>query len=307
MDEAPTTTVEPSTERPRSGRRTRIWLIAGGTLLILLLVAVVVWRLIGGGDLQRLAGAPDATLQAGTARVAVAATVEDVPIVERFTLTVAEGEADLAGQRAHLRREMPGIADIPLLNQLLPEPVELLHDGRDTYLRLPVDGERSWVRLSATEDDAVGPGTTAPGLTNPAAALALLQVLDGLPEARGEENVRGQPSTRFRVLVDLDRAVEGLSGRAEDVARALRALRGSNRLPMDVWLDADDRVTRLRYAVRPELPGLGAIVVISDLELYAFGTDVDIETPRPSEIVDIPADRLRELDLLGWLQQLLGS
>lgn len=306
MDDLSTTTAEPTTEQPRSVKRG--WLIAGGLVLVVLLAAIVVWRLVGGGDLQRLAGAPDATIGAGTARVAVVATVTDVPIVERFTLTVAEGEADLADQRAHLRREMPGFAEIPLLNRLLPEAVELLHDGRDTYLRLPVDGERAWVRLSEAQNDAaVGPGTSAPGLTNPAAALALLHVLDGRPEVREDETVRGQPSTRFRVLIDLDRAVDGLSGRAEDVARALRQLRGSNRLPMDVWLDDDDRVTRLRYAVRPELPGLGRITITSDLELFDFGTDVDIRAPSPGEIVDVPADRLRELDLLGWLQQLLGS
>lgn len=306
MDEESTTTVEPETEQPRSGRRG--WLIAGGVVLVLLLIALVVWRLLGGGDLQRLAGAPEATLSAGTARVAVVATVTDVPIVERFTLTVAEGKADLADQRAHLRREMPGFAQIPLLNRLLPEAVELLHDGRDTYLRLPVEGERAWVRLSEAQDDAaVGPGTSAPGLTNPAAALALLHVLDGKPQVREDETVRGQPSTRFRVLIDLDRAVDGLSGRSEDVARALRQMRGSNRLPMDVWLDDEDRVTRLRYAVRPELSGLGKITITSDLELYDFGTEVDIRTPSPAEIVDVPADRIRDLDLLGWLQSLLGS
>ncbi|HVM15805.1 MAG TPA: hypothetical protein VM287_15935 [Egibacteraceae bacterium] len=302
MDGA-TITAEPASD-PRNSRR--VWAIAGAVILGLLLVAFIVWRLVGGGDLQRLAGAPDATIAAGTARVAVVATVEDVPIVERFTLTVAEGEAELAEQRAHLRREMPGLGNIPLLNRLLPEAVELLHDGRDTYVRLPVDGQRSWVRLSEAENDAAaGPGTTAPGLTNPVAALALLHVLDGMPEVRGQETVRGQPSTRFRVLVDLDRAVDALSGRARDVAVALRQLRGSNRLPMDVWLDADDRVTRLRYMVRPELRGVGPITVTSDLELYDFGTDVDIRTPSPAEIVQVPADRLRGLDLLDWLRDLL--
>lgn len=305
MGQPSTITAESTDGRRRRGRG---WAIVGAVVAVVLLVAFVVWRLVGGGDLQRLAGAPDATIAAGTARVAVVATVEDVPIVDQFTLTVAEGEADLAEQRAHLRREMGGLGSIPLVNRLLPEAVEMIHDGRDTYLRLPVDGERSWVRLSDADNDAAaGPGATAPGLTNPAAALALLHVLDGMPEVRGEETVRGQPSTRFRVLIDLDRAIEGLSGRAQDVARALRQLRGSNRLPMDVWLDDDDRVTRLRYAVRPELPTIGPLTITSDLELYDFGTPVDIQTPAPGEIVDVPAAQLRELDLLGRLRNLLAS
>lgn len=291
---------------PVAGRaRRRRWLLAGGLALVVLLAALAAWRLAGGGDLQRLAGAPDATVAARTAQVAIVATVEGVPVVSPFTLSVADGAVDLGAHRARLRREIPGASAVPLLDRLLPEPVEILHDGGDSYLRLPVGGDRPWIRLDEQDDAGAGPGFGTPSLTNPAAALGLLRALEGMPEVVGEETVRDQPSTRFRVHVDLDRAADALSGRAEDVARGLRRLRGRNDLPLDVWLDADDRVTRLRYAVEPEVPGLSRITVVTDLELYDFGSAVDIEPPDPEEIGTVPAERIRDLDAFAWLRALL--
>lgn len=277
-------------------------MIAGGVLAVLT-VAMVAWRLVGGPDLQRVAAAPDATIEAGTARIAVVGAVEGVPLLGPFTLTVAEGEVDFARQRALLHRQVPGVSGVPLLSRLLPEPIELLHDGRATYLRLPVDGQRAWVRLTDLPDDPVtDPSAAAPGLSNPAAALGLLRALDGVPEVLGEENVRGQSSTRMRVTVDLDAAADALTGRAEDIARGLGRLRGRGDLPMEVWLDGDNRVTRLRYAVETSVAGVSRITLVTDLELYDFGVAVDIRTPAAGDIVDASPEQLREFSPLDRLR-----
>lgn len=281
----------------------RRWLLAGGVITLVAVVVLAGWRLVGGGDLERVARAPDATTRAGTARVAVDVTVEGVPVVGPFTLVVAEGEVDFTEQEARLRREVPGAAAIPLLDEL-SEPMELLHDGGVSYLRLPLRGEQAWMVVGEPGDPAGG-GQLTPGLSNPAAALALLRVLEGMPEPLGEELVRGQPSTRFRVQVDLRRAADALSGRAAAVAQGLRRLRGRDDLPIDVWIDEADRVTRLRYAVEPEVAGT-RITVVSDLELWDFGTPVDITAPTPAELVPAPADVLRRVDPLGLLRALLG-
>lgn len=293
----------PDRGRDDARRGLRRWLLAGGLITLVTVVVLVGWRLVGGGDLERVARAPDATTRAGTARVAVDVTVEGVPVVGPFTLVVAEGEVDFTAQEARLRREVPGAAAIPLLDEL-SEPMELLHDGGVSYLRLPLRGEQAWMVVGEPGDPAGG-GQLTPGLSNPAAALALLRVLEGMPEPLAEELVRGQPSTRFRVQVDLRRAADALSGRAADVAQSLRRLRGRDDLPIDVWIDEADRVTRLRYAVEPEVAGT-RITVVSDLELWDFGTPVDITAPTPAELVPAPADVLRRVDPLGLLRGLLG-
>lgn len=307
MDDASTTPPDRTlVADPVAGRvPRRRWLVAGGAGVVVLLALVAAWRLTGGGDLQRLAGAPDATVAARTAQVAIVATVEGVPVVSPFTLSVADGAVDFEAHRARLRRDIPGASAVPLLDRVLPAPVEIVHDGGDSYLRLPTGGDRPWIRLDEQDDAGAGPDIGTPSLTNPAAALGLLRALEGMPEVLGEETVRDQPSTHFRVHVDLDRAADALSGRAEDVARGLRRLRGRNDLPLDVWLDADDRVTRLRYAVEPEIPGLSRITVVTDLELSDFGTAVEIEPPAPDEIGRVPAERLRDLDAFTWLRALL--
>lgn len=293
------------TAGPRRGRRRR-WGLAAGVGLVALIAFVVVWRLVGGGDLQRLAGAADATIAAGTARVAVVGTVEGVPLVGPFTLTVAEGEVDLAGQRARLLRQVPGVSSVPLLDRLLPEPVEILHDRGASYLRLPIGAERAWVRLGEPEDLTEHPDLVGPGLANPAAALGLLRALEGLPRVDGPDVVRGQASTRFRVTVDLERAANVLSGRARDVALGLRRIRGRNDLSLDVWLDDADRVTRLRYRVEPELGG-ARISLTTDLELFDFGIPVAIRAPAADALVSLPTGRVRDLDPLRWLRGLLGG
>lgn len=307
MDDASTTPPDRTlVAAPVAGRvPRRRWLVAGGAAVVVLLALVAAWRLTGGGDLQRLAGAPDATVAARTAQVAIIATVEGVPVVSPFTLSVADGAVDFEAHRARLRRDIPGASVVPLLDRVLPAPVEIVHDGGDSYLRLPTGGDRPWIRLDEQDDAGAGPDIGTPSLTNPAAALGLLRALEGMPEVLGEETVRDQPSTHFRVHVDLDRAADALSGRAEDVARGLRRLRGRNDLPLDVWLDADDRVTRLRYAVEPEIPGLSRITVVTDLELSDFGTAVEIEPPAADEIGRVPAERLRDLDAFTWLRALL--
>lgn len=303
MGQPSTTTPEQVADARRA--RGRRWLVAGGVVLVVLATLVVVWRLAGGGDLQRVARAPDATIAAGTAQVAVVGAVEGLPIIGPFALTLAEGEVDLPGQRAHLRRDLAGASGIPLLDRLLPGPVEVVHIGRATYLRLPVDGERAWTRLGDDEDAADQPDLTGPGLTNPVAALGLLRALDGVPQVVGEEAVRGQPSTRYRVRIDLDEAAAALTGRAEDVARGLRRLHGRTVLPLTVWLDGDDRITRLRYVLESELAG-SRVTVTTDLELFDFGATVDIRAPSPEQLVPFPAEGLRDLDLFARLRELLG-
>lgn len=301
MDSTATTT-----DAPRRGRlpRHRGWLLGAGAAVCVLALAFAAWQLVGGSDLQRLGRAADATLAAGSARVAVSATVEGVPVVGPFTLFIAEGELDLRRQRARLRREVPGVSALPLLDRLVPEPVQLLHDGAVTYVRLPVEGERVWVRL-AGDEAANGPAAPGPGLSNPAAALGLLRALEGAPEVVGSERVRGQPSTRYRVIVDLGRAADVLTGRAEELARALRRLRGRDDLVLEVWLDDEDRVTRLRYVLEPDLAGT-RITLTTDLELHDFGLPVDIEPPQAGELMEVPVSRLRELDPLRRLRELLA-
>lgn len=289
---------------PAARGRGRRWaLVAGAVALVLLVAALVAWRVLGGPHLQRLAEAPEATLAAGSSRVAIAVEVEGVPLLGPFTLAVAEGELDLKDQRARLERALPGVSAVPLLDRLLPEPVELVHDGAAAYLRLPIEGEHAWVRLAGT-DSTEGPGATGPGLSNPAAALGLLRALEGLPEEAGHETVRGQPSTRYRVVVDLDEASDVLSGRAADAAEALRRLRGRSELPLGVWLDDDGRVTRLRYAVEPELPSVPRVTLTTDVELFDFGLPVDIRPPDPADVVEVDFTDLPVLDPLAWLREL---
>jgi hypothetical protein len=250
----------------------------------------------------RLSRAPDATIAAGTAGVAVTTQVAGLPIVRDFTLDVGRGDVDFAAQQARVVREIPGVAALPFVGAVV-EPVEVRFDAGDVYVRLPVAGERRWVRVRQGE----GPVElrTGGGLGNPAAVLGLLQILDGGPEEVGEEPVREVTTSRFRIVVDLDEAIARLGDGAAEVARGIRLVHGEARLPMEVWLDDRDRVRRLRYATSVDLAGFAEVQLTTDLELFAFGGPVDTAPPDAEQLVTVPDVRLRELDPLGRLRDLL--
>lgn len=111
---------------------------------------------------------------------------------------------------------------------------------------------------------------------------------DGRAVVVGRERVGGVPTTRARLTL------------------------GSARLfglppwtPVDIWVDADDRLRRL--AVRlPALPATAAdgVVLSLRLELRDYGVPVTVEPPDPGQVV---ADEALVGMLLSWFSGRVGS
>lgn len=287
--------------RPGPWWRRRGPLAVAGVLALIVVVALSV--LLRANPVAQVLAAVDRTLDAGTARTRVTTTVEGVPLVPRLRLVVADGELEFTSQRAALSRELPGLAQLPLVGERLA-PVELRFDRGDVYLRLPVRGQRRWVRVRASDPEAAG-ARTGPGLGNPIALLGLLQALRD-SERLGDSQVDGVPTTRSRVSIDLEDAAARLDDAAARVAEALRTLHGRAELTLDVWIDRELRIRRIRYATDVPLSGLGELAVSTDLDLFDFGVPVSVAPPRDSDLVRLPDLDLGELDPLQRLRELLG-
>ena len=297
------------TQPPAGGRRRPSpWLIAGAALSVvaaMVLLVVVLTDTPGA----RIARSVDATMAQGSARTTITGIAADLPILGDVRLSVAEGEVDLDAQTARLERELPFLAGVPLPGLTDVGTVELVFAGGDAWVRPPVAGERSWVKVTEAGRDAPldepEPAATAPGLGNPLAILGLLRAIEGTPDETGEEDVEGVTTTRYRVLVDVD-AVRGQVGEeSEGLLDGLERLHPDGAVPMDVWIDDDDLIRQVAYEGEVDLAGLTQLRLGAEVTFDDFGTAVDIAPPSDDEVVDVSPEALRDIDPLALLLELV--
>jgi len=198
-----------------------------------------------------------------------------------------EGVADLAVRRARVSQSLffTDRATAALTGQLdddpgahdLPGDSEMIYDGANAYIR--VGG--SWTGFFLA--DPGGPR----GPNDPLWPLDALFGASGDAVEIGPEAVRGVPTTRHRLTVDLARADAALPAGVSVPSGPYRSLRA---LPAEVWLDAAGLARRI--SVMNSEPGTADAQVWSIVELWDFGVAADITPPGPDEVL-APAEAYR--------------
>ena len=161
----------------------------------------------------------------------------------------------------------------------VPPKISMISEGTTAYLLVPVapGAPPQWAKIDAA---TLTKGATGglPSGTNPLDSFEQLRAVDAEIEDLGEEDVRGTKTTHFRTTLDLTKALDAVPD-----PRAAAALAGMDAVPVDVWLDEDDRPRRQRMTF--ELPGgLGKMTLT--IEAFDFGKPVDIELPPADQVVD---------------------
>lgn len=251
--------------------------------------------------LQRVTEAAANTAEAGTARFDLTIKTEDTGAGDGRQPVMVVGEEDFEAQQRNLTFVGP------------EGDLEVVVDDTDVYVQVPATEDEDWARieLDALMQDDVGFGGVG-GLPfqSPQDNLAVLE--DAVTAAaQGEEgDVRGDPSTRYDLTVDLEAAAqEG----ADDTRGALSAAAeqsGITELDMQVWVNGDDMVNRISYSLdlaqadtgevasELETEGVDAEVsepsgrVIVNVEYYDFGAEVTIDIPDDADVVDIDEDEI---------------
>jgi hypothetical protein len=256
-----------------------------------------------------IASAGTATLDTGTARVAVEVTVAgangDPVTVEgdgvvdfehaRSELTI--DLSALAGGLAGLGEAMPAMAE-----SYFDRPMRSVQDGAVAYacaefFTMVLGSECLRVDVGAT----TGLGAAGAGLASPggADATSLLRLLGGTEavEELGTETLFGAETTHYRGTITTERALAELP---DDAAEALRG--ALDRLGIDdatlargvdVWIDADGLVRRIRQESAAPGGQDGSLVTVVSFE--RFGVDAT---------VDIPDDAVDAGDLIGQFGRL---
>lgn len=264
-------------------------------LLVLLVLTALVGACSKGPEdraqsaREILLAAPARTLAARTSRVAVSVVLEGSDANTSFS---GDGAFDFGRRRGQLAM------DLTALGIKGGEQSQILFAGDVVFMKLPLDlpqlEKRPWIKI----DVATLGRTTGLNLdsvrqlksNDPTAALNYLRGVEGEVRRTGSEQVRGDATTRYSAVIDLDRAAsEAPATDKADVRRVIEEL-GTSRLPAEVWIDGSGRLRRLRYRV--DLATLGgaeplAGTVTASFELFQFGVPVAVEEPPADQVTDL--------------------
>jgi hypothetical protein len=241
--------------------------------LLLVLLAIPVLSGCGGGvDGSLFATAVRNTQEAGGAELAFQWELPVPGRTEPMILT-GSGIEDLKEQRVQIHSQMPGVGNM-----------ELIADGLVMYIKFDVLssqlGGKEWMKLDLKHAyDELGIDTGALGQVGQGTSeqLEVLGKLtdDGIAN-EGREDVRGTETTHYSATMDL-------SDYPDEELRKLMELTGQTEIPVDVWIDDDQRVRRMEWQQGfAKGQPMGKVVA----EYLRFGVPVDIDVPDDDDVFD---------------------
>ena len=246
---------------------------------------------VGTVDVASVRAAPDAAVEAGSARFEMTIAIQS-----------AEGSYDLVATGGYSGRQMSLRMDIGealagaagATGETFPagvtEPMEIVVDGDATYLRIPAlaggVGSGTWLSIDSSDLGLASSLGVGAGATDPAQLLATLRgISDDITDV-GTEEVRGVTTTHLAGTIDIARALDGVTGDRALLRGQLDALGATSAgIPVDVWIDADGLVRRFAIDVSNVMPASGAAAgdaATMTLELFDYGEPFSVVVPDPS-------------------------
>ncbi|MDQ6649153.1 MAG: hypothetical protein M3Z02_03390 [Actinomycetota bacterium] len=232
----------------------------------------------------KVKAAYDATVKAGTAKVALTANLASTGAGPQSSVQIAgEGTEDFVHHNSALTVSVPGQGSIE----------ERVVAGK-TYVHLPPalvarNGGKQWVTKSP---DA----TSSSSVNDPTTDLALLRGVTSVKEA-GKEAVRGQDGTHYTATADLGAAKAAADPGQAATFDQLQKKLGTSSVPLEAWLDGQGRLVRLRYSLPApagapatngpsspsQAPSTGGQLQVTE-EFFDYGLPVNVEPPPADQI-----------------------
>lgn len=224
----------------------------------------------------------------------------------------AEGGFDTPAKRAQLTFDLSSLAELfksigssfggTMTGDLgSPEDwkLEAIQDGDTTYVRFPLIAKqlpagKTWIKGDARELSSADAGQLSQfgsfAGTDPRDAFGLLKAVAGSIDVVGSEEVRGVETSHYRAAVDTAK-LEALV--PADKRKSLGGLdqaakqAGLTALPLNIWIDAEQRIAKLSIDLDAKQPGSDASVKASlVIELYDYGKPLDLELPPADQVAD---------------------
>lgn len=250
-------------------------------------VALVVAVLLAGcGGSSTTAGPrPSTDTLAPAAAVRAAAAATEAAGSSRFELTSRTevgGQAfELSGTGVYDPATRTGSATFTLPGGVGTMEQRFL--GDELFLTVP--GQPGYYRLSVA--DLVG--TQLETASDPTGSLEALESVSDDVEEVGQEDVRGEPTTRYRGTIDAAEQADRLGGALGELAGQGLDPAALQAAPFEAWIDDDGRLRR--FVVTLELPASEAtqgqsVTSATTMELFDFGVTVDVAAPPADQVQD---------------------
>lgn len=199
------------------------------------------------------------------------------------------------------------LSGIPQVQQALGSStlrLEEIVNGTTFYLRLPTTltsrvptfGNKPWLKIDlAKASSAAGiPGISSllnsPVSSDPSQFLQYLRASSGNVTKLGAEVVDGLQTTHYRATIDLDRVPNALPASSRAAARsaisALESRTGLHQLPVNVWIDQQNRVRRMRMVMNLAASGQSVSTAIT-VDIVEYGPQTPPMLPAASEVTDV--------------------
>ena len=267
--------------------------------LVAVLAVIPVIAGCGSDDLSSadIAQAADKTASMGGTRVAMNQTIT-LPGLPTFS-SAASGVFDAKGMRGHMKFDL---SNVPGIGDATPGGLsqDVVFEGFTVYIRSPVfasslpDGKR-WLKVDLSKvTKAMGVDLEALASStgqDPTQGLQYLKAASDHVKRMGEEDVRGVKTTHYKAIVDIRRYPDTAPARYRAAIRRsigpLIKLVGTSKLPMEVWIGKDDVLRRLKQTIPMQISTGERATVKQRVDLYDFGTAVDVDLPADDETLDI--------------------
>ncbi|HEX3592536.1 MAG TPA: hypothetical protein VHV74_23180 [Pseudonocardiaceae bacterium] len=243
---------------------------------------------VNAADRLAVASAFAKTTSTGTAHIN---TTSEVSLGKQGVPVMASGSIRFADRAADLTETLPG-------GQGSGETRFV--DGT-LYARLPgsllarLSHGRKWVSVDVAQLSAHGDGSFQQLLTDsptdPTTVLEFLRGAGGTVTKDGQDDLDGEPTTHYTVVLNLDQAAQGQSEATQRSLHTLEDQLGSHTLPAQVWIDPQGRVRRLM--LHEVLKGTsdsaqqGNVTVDVTATLSDFGVPVTITAPPAAQTADL--------------------
>jgi hypothetical protein len=252
------------------------------------LPALLALTLLGGcggaADPALFATAVRNTEAAGGAQVVFTMRMEAPGLSEPLVMT-GGGVEDASKRRGHLTFDSPSLGSM-----------EVVADGLTMYMRSDLLGAalggKEWMKIDVERaGSSMGLDLGGSGQFGQSASeqLRMLRAVSGDVSDEGREQVAGTETTHYSATVDLHRYPDVMPEDQREAARKgierLTEMTGQSEIPMEVWIDGDQRVRRMTWK---QSMRQGPVEVKMDItaEYVRFGVPVDVDVPDDEEVFD---------------------
>lgn len=177
--------------------------------------------------------------------------------------------------------------------------LDVIQDGGTVYIRFPLlagqlPAGKSWIRGDAKDLSSAGAGPLNQlgplAGADPRGLFSFLEAVSGPIEAVGSDELRGVETSHYRTTIDVAKLTRLVPADRRRALGGMLAQAGLAEIPLEVWIDAEQRLRKLVLAVDATPQGSGERLEASlTMELFDYGAPLALELPPADEVVDASA------------------